>query len=140
MTDRQRELARNGDDFANCMVIARHTLGHAWCIAETTSWSNPYADEYWTHIATTTLWLGIATDRIREFIPVTLHNTSTKKHFSKLANKQQKWRHAISSFTARDADEAAHLMKATSLMDELYEYWLERNIPPHRHSSNAATR
>lgn len=139
MTDQQRELTRNGDDFANCMLIARHTLGHALCIAETTSWSNPYDDEYWAHIATTTLWLGIATDRIREFIIITLHNITTKEYFSKPKHKQQTWGYAISSVTARDAEEAAHLMRITSLIDELHEFWRERNTI-HHHIATHQTR
>lgn len=130
-TDQQRELTRNGDDFTNCMLIARHTLGHALCIDETTSWSSSYDDEYWTHIATTTLWLGIATDRLREFITITLHNTTTKKYFSKPTQKQQSWSHPVASVTARDAEEAAHLTTITRLLDELYEYWRERNTVHH---------
>ena len=68
-TKRDEVLLRNGEDFVGTMEFARHSLGMALCYqgVENQKYNIFGKAPFWHALATSLLWLNIASDRLRDY-------------------------------------------------------------------------
>lgn len=77
-TDLQIQLVLSGEDFSASMVMVRYSAGMALCAKHAFD-DYEISDEYWLHIATSFLWLGIASDRIRDYFSLAFFGVTGDK-------------------------------------------------------------
>ena len=65
------------------MQAARQAAGIALCLNQTINPESPDDDHYWFHTATCALWLGIASDRIRDYFLLAIFGQTNKQYFEK---------------------------------------------------------
>jgi hypothetical protein len=139
-TDRDEQLMMNGDDFTGAMLFAWQAFGLALC----TAWSNNVTDDeaggFWFYVATSLLWLGIASDRIREYFLVAMFSMGSSGYFSN--HSSQQW---ASPFTeactdARNAAEEILLAALEPLGRLMQEHRKKRHKIIHQMATHAASR
>jgi hypothetical protein len=130
-TDLQIQLVLSGEDFSASMVMARYSAGMALCAKHAFD-KYGIGDEYWLHIATSFLWLGIASDRIRDYFTLAFFGvTGDKFPF----NNGDSWATPFKKAAARNEEEIARLI---SLGDELQGFRKQRHHVTHEIATRAA--
>jgi hypothetical protein len=137
----QETLVTHGEDFIGAMEAARQAAGLALCLNQTLDPGFPDDDHYWFHTATCALWLGIASDRIRDYFLLALFG-QTDKEFFKTHKQPAHWAapFSVSLQNAGDQRERELLTTLESLGQVLRAAREERHTITHAIATRTAQR
>lgn len=120
-TTAQEKLAIYGEDFTGAMIAARHHAGLALSIQNTTDPAKIDEDgHYWTYIASSILWLGIASERIRDYFVLAVFQQTIRECKARFGGRVP-WAHpfAESIAVARNRDESTLLGQLLPFVDSV---------------------
>jgi hypothetical protein len=136
-TDTQLSLVRTGEDFSAAMLVARYSAGMALCTNHALDAYRIDDDEYWMHVATSILWLGIASDRIRDYFTLAYHGVIADD----LPHKRgDPWATPFCNTKSRDDEQGAQLGQLVPLAETLQRFRKQRNYITHKIATRAAKR
>ena len=137
-TDIQLSLVQSGEDFTAAMGIARMNIGSALFINEMLAADNVADDDYWMHVATAMLWLGIASDRIRDYLTLSCFGMMADKY--PFDRKNDTWATPFAKVTRSHVDEEPQLVRLASLAEVVRGHRNERHGITHLLATRAAKR
>jgi hypothetical protein len=140
-TVKQESLVTCGEDFMGAMLAARHATGTSLCVNKCVAFNHSDDDEYWLQNATSLLWLGIASDRIREFFLLAVFGQSADQFFSRRSGPRNWGAPFTASLTlARNQHELTLLTELEALGLKIQSSRSARNTITHVHATRAAAR
>ena len=136
---RDEALMLNGDDFIGAILIARQSVGLALCTDNDIESTAVQDAPFWCHAATCLLWLGIASDRIREYFLITIFAQDQKQYFG---THKGTWASPFSEalVVARDEEESSLLRRLEPLGQRLQSARKERHTITHQIATRFASR
>jgi hypothetical protein len=138
---KQETLVTHGEDFIGAMQAARQAAGIALCLNQTINPESSDDDHYWFHTATCALWLGIASDRIRDYFLLAIFGQTDKQYF-KTRKEPGHWAapFAVGIEQARDECERNLLTTLEPLGQSLRSSREERHVITHAIATRTARR
>jgi hypothetical protein len=138
-TTEQLALVTNGEDFTGATLIARQAIGMALCFNSSIDPSCISDDEFWYHVATSFLWLGIASDRIREYFFLGVFGKNREQYYRAFpGQKKENWAAPFAAASGRDEDERAMLGQLEQLAQVLQSFREERHHITHAVATRGA--
>src|ERR1017187_8353643 len=136
---RDEALMLNGDNFTGAMLIARQSVGLALCTDNDIESTAVPDAQFWCHAATCLLWLGIASDRIREYFLITIFAQDQEQYFR---THKGTWASPFSEalLVARDEEESSLLRRLEPLGQRLQSARKERHTITHQIATRFASR
>jgi hypothetical protein len=136
---RDEALMLNGDDFTGAMLIARQSVGLALCTDNDIESTAVQDAPFWCHAATCLLWLGIASDRIREYFLITIFAQDYEQYFR---THKGTWASPFSDalVVAGHEEESSLLRRLEPLGQRLQSARKERHTITHRIATRFASR
>jgi hypothetical protein len=136
---RDEALMLNGDDFTGAMLIARQSVGLALCTDNDIESTAVQDAPFWCHAATCLLWLGIASDRIREYFLITIFAQDQEQYFR---THKGTWASPFAEalVVAGDEEESSQQRRLEPLGQRLQSARKERHTITHRIATRFASR
>jgi hypothetical protein len=136
---RDEALMLNGDDFTGAMLIARQSVGLALCTDNDIESTAVQDAPFWCHAATCFLWLGIGSDRIREYFLITVFSQHQEQYFR---THKGTWASPFSEALAlaSDEEESSLLRRLEPLAQRLQLARKERHTITHQIATRFASR